>query len=475
VKPGDVIQQITSFNPWWQDDSWERRDVQLRAATSSGLNYAPAVLADIPEGSLVLLRGPRRVGKSVALKRSVVEAIGSGVPRRSIIHAAVDGWRAGDLRTLVETGKRLAPPGTSRRWWLLDEIGTVEGWAPVIKSLRDNDPEVAEDTVILTSSSAADLTAATSLLAGRRGPVSRPDRTLLPMGFRTFFDLVVVARGQSAPAVPHLEPAELRSPRATAAFNELIPWSNDLIAYWEIYLSFGGFPQAVAAYLRGGTIEPLTQALFDVIQRDVFGTSAITERQTLSLLARVRENLCSPLNSTTLAQDLGVSTDTLTRRLDDLARAYLLWPCPQSDQLAPRLRARSKWYFTDPLLARLAHLRNPIHPAPDLTQLTEMELGNVLQRNLEASWPGRYAGFDQVLFERTPTRKEIDFVGPALDPVAIEAKYTDSGRWVAEAASLNSSPHLGVVATRSVLDTAATSAERSWAVPASYLAYCLDT
>lgn len=475
MKPGDVAQLLTAGNPWWQQpDGWAARDVQLRAAALSGLNYTPDVLSDVPVGGLVLLRGPRRVGKSVELKRFVQKVLATGAPARSVIHAAVDGWKAGDLRALVDVGKRLVPAGITHRWWLIDEISTVAGWPEVVKNLRDNDIEFAEDTVILTGSSAGDLTRATSNLAGRRGPVSRPDRTLLPMGFRTFTDLMLTGRNRPAPGTPRLALAALRSPGAREVYDALVPWTTDLTAWWEIYLLCGGFPQAVAAQQAGADSGPLVQALFDIVRRDVFGATALSETQTTGLLARLATNLASPVNATTMAQDVGVGNDTITRRLDDLVTAYMMWPCHQSDQLRPRLKAQSKRYFTDPLLARLAHLRNPAHRPPDTTQLTEQQLGMALARRLEHSSPGAYAGYDQILYERTPTRKEIDFVGPGLAPVALEGKYTDGGRWAGESATVNASRHSGVLATRGVLDTTAQTDGASWAVPASFLAYSID-
>ncbi|MGQ0630037.1 MAG: ATP-binding protein [Sporichthyaceae bacterium] len=448
--------------------------MQLRAADTAGFTYAPNVLADVPPGALVLLRGPRRVGKSVELKRFVQSTLDSGAAPRTVIHAAVDGWRATDLRSLVEAGKRLAPPDAEHRWWLIDEISGVNGWHAEIKNLRDNDAQFARDTVVLTGSSARDLTTAASSLAGRRGGVARPDRTLLPMGFRTFASIMLSAYSRNTPGTPRLAPADLRAPHAAAVFDELLPWENELTAWWEIYLQVGGFPQAISAQIGGTDLAPIVQALFDVVQRDVLGSAALSEQQVGALLARLSENLTSPVNLSAMGIDVDASADTVRRRIDELVAAYTLWPCPVGINLKPQLRGQAKYYFTDPLLARLAHLRNPAYRAPDATQLTEQQLGVALLRSAEAAAPGAFASFDQVLYERTPSRKEIDFAGPRLSPVAIEGKYTDGGKWAGEAATVNASGHLGVLATRAVLDTSATTARGTWAVPASFLAYSID-
>jgi len=180
------------------------------------------------------------------------------------------------------------------------------------------------------------------------------------------------------------------------------------------------------------------------------------------------------LNVTSLAHEIGVSHDTAGRRLDDLAAAFVLWPCFQSQDLPPKLRAQPKWYFLDPLLARLAHLSSVGWSAPDLTQLTEQQLGVALLRNAERRNPGTFVDFDSVLYARTSTRKEIDFVGPGLGTVAVEGKYTDSDRWRAEASTVNASSFQGILATHTVLDTSGGTADEAWAVPAAFLAYLVD-
>ena len=102
----------------------------------------------------------------------------------------------------------------------------------------------------------------------------------------------------------------------------------------------------------------------------------------------------------------------------------------------------------------------------------EQQLGMALRRRLDVSAPGRWAEHDQILHVRTATRKEIDFVGPDLGQIAIESKYTESGAWRGEAATVIASEYFGILATRNVLNTQQGDA---WAVPAAMLAYLIDT
>jgi uncharacterized protein len=154
--------------------------------------------------------------------------------------------------------------------------------------------------------------------------------------------------------------------------------------------------------------------------------------------------------------------------------AYLVWNCPQADDTSwiPRHGSMSKLYFVDPLHAQMANYRNAGYAPPDLTALVEQQLGMALRRRLDRSAPGRWAEHDQILHVRTSTRKEIDFIGPDLGRLAIESKYTQSGSWRGEAATVIASKYFGVLATRNVLDT---DDDKAWAVPAAMLAYLIDT
>lgn len=88
----------------------------------------------------------------------------------------------------------------------------------------------------------------------------------------------------------------------------------------------------------------------------------------------------------------------------------------------PRNRGRIKLYAVDPIVARLAHLRNPARADIDPTVLTEMQIGMAVRRRILAERPR--SGADSLFYVRTATRKEIDFVASDLAGAAIEGKYT---------------------------------------------------
>jgi uncharacterized protein len=471
TKIGQLAQEISRLNPWWREPTWTEHDPDLRDVASTGLGYRHRVLDDLQSGCLHILRGPRRVGKTVAVKQHVHALLADGVPPTSIVRIAADGWSAKEIRTVVQNTALPPTPRGHHRTWFFDEISAVTGdWAQQVKWLRDNDGAFRESTVVLTGSNASALTAAAGTLAGRRGTGSFLDRTLLPIGFRTFVTLVNGALPDTTP----LAPSQLRTRVAYGTFNEIVPWLDDLVRLWELYLSYGGFPRSVAAAADGLPIPAsVADDMFNVIAGDAFRNSRLSVTTEMALLERLWSAMASPTNLSNVANDIGVTHDVVVRHVGYLGDAYLSWRCAQRAENAwvPRERAQDKIYAVDPLVARLAHLRNPERADIDPTVLSEMQIGMAIRRSVIRANP--IALNDDFLFHtRTPTRKEIDFVSRELAGVAIEGKYVEGGGWHNEAATVNASEWDGVFCTRNVLDL---DGNQAWAIPASLLAYTLDT
>ena len=183
-------------------------------------------------------------------------------------------------------------------------------------------------------------------------------------------------------------------------------------------------------------------------------------------MRRTGRGLCAPVNISAVADDIGVSSSSARRRFDDLREAFVVWPCYQKDALRPKLNAQAKFYFTDPVYARLE-----VDVAPDASALSEQQLGMALWRSLERERAGSYLGFDRVLYHRSRTRREIDFVGPDLGEWAVESKYVD-GRWRRDAQTRRASGWRGIVATPSELNLDDPDVA---AIPAALLAWLLDS
>jgi uncharacterized protein len=467
----EIDAELVAANPWWRNPGgWEASDVQLRAARQSPLSYEPRPLHGLTAGGLYILRGPRRVGKSTAMKQLIAERLRNGFPPRAILHVSVEGRSDQDLVDIVRRGADTwlaGEPGEGL--WIIDEITGIAGaWPEQIKRLRDGHPSFSADTVVLTGSSSAGFDEARKQLAGRRN-VERSDRTLFQMGF------VDVARalGRDLPDPPGLRVSDLGDDEALETLAaEYLPWVPTLVDAWDRYLAVGGYPQAVATELRSPGTGPddtvLADALRDVIHGDAFEGSGTTHTQTQTILRALASSLGSLLSVHGLATDASVHHTTAERRLDALRRAFIAFPVHREQGLAPRPRAQSKWYFTDPRLARLASALGA-GTSPDPAALSEQQVAVALLRALEEEAPGAAMRHDRLLYYRSSTGAEIDFVSAAFAKTCVESKFVDRGWGRAFQTIEASGKHPGVVATRSGLNRH----DGGWALPAGLVAFLL--
>ncbi|MHB8332078.1 MAG: hypothetical protein ACYDEA_07775 [Candidatus Dormibacteria bacterium] len=101
VNEGQIAEAVRRDSPWWRDPGWAAADRDLREVEASGIGYDPAPLADLQAGGLYLLYGPRRVGKTVSVKRAIQTLLAGGIDPLRVVRITVDGWQADRLATLA--------------------------------------------------------------------------------------------------------------------------------------------------------------------------------------------------------------------------------------------------------------------------------------------------------------------------------------------------------------------------------------
>lgn len=432
--------------------------------------YEPDPLADLRPDGLYVLRGPRRVGKSVELKRAIASAIERGANPRLVFFCSCDGLSAQDVRRLITVGQKDTATLSGERYWFLDEITAVSGWAGILKEMRDGDPTFRRSCVVLSGSSARDLREATKALAGRRGGVVDSDRLLLPMDFRSF--CLSIGGFERLPE-GDLSPRDLLTAAGQRMVAELSPFFSDLDHAWQSYLRIGGFPRAVSDFIGTAEVsQGFTQAVWEVIAGDAFQSTGMTDVDVIAFLERLVTGLGSPLNASAVARDVGLSDNhRVNDRIAALEFALMAWRCHRVKGDLPNPRAQEKVYFLDPLIARLPFLRDERRHQPDDSQLTEQQLGILLLRAAGGSGPDALLEASTVMYERTPGDAEIDFVGARLG-TAFEGKYVD-GPWRRSAQTMRARREGGVMVTRTVLDLSEKERPKVWAVPAGIVGWLL--
>ncbi len=490
MRDDEIQGRFREINPWWRavanggdSRSWVAHDRVLSDRTRYDLGYRPSVLDDVAHGpvddKLVILRGPRRVGKSVAMKDTAAALCGrDDIDPRQIIYLPADGMRAKDLRRALVLGRDLTRSvdrtGSRPRIWLLDEVTGIDDWTAALKYLRDNTP-VGDDTVVCTGSSWSDTADVEGdLLAGRAGSAAcRRTRLLLPMRFR---DVLAATRPELARPGP-LPPWRLQSEEAKSMAEDLELHADDLDLAWQSYLTSGGFPRAVAEQAKDGMVsQSFVEDLAAWLHRDVDHDAPPDSIP--RLLAELQHRSTSPLNRRNTAEALGYqSAQTFDVRLSRLAHSFAgLW-CHQIAETGARISgSQSKFYLTDPLLAWLGHRLRAGLPEPAMPSLTEMAVSIALAVAIDDHEPGRWMSGDTIGYIRTGAGNEVD-LGPVPMPsggrvertTPLEAKWVSQG-WRGEARVVEGKYGYGVLATKNITDTR----PPTWAIPAPVVALMLN-
>lgn len=195
-KSPEILEKfILDQNPWHdpKNKDWFMKDGALREAMEAernGLYTPPKVLffmkkyfldeifANPQKWGVVIVLGPRRVGKTSTFKYWVREKIDPGVSEKSIIYLSLD---QDELFIPLEKSRKLREfiGGVIGRYKkpgkplviILDEVTFYKGWARSIKNLVDSGDIGPGIGVVATGSYSMDLSSAKRELSGRYGPL----------------------------------------------------------------------------------------------------------------------------------------------------------------------------------------------------------------------------------------------------------------------------------------------------------------
>ena len=180
--PPQLVADLRRFNPWWEGDPMPLQPQTRRHLVAQIRRRLDAEIAPI-----IVVRGPRQVGKTTAQFQLIADLLDEGVPPTSILRVQFDELellqgieepilRISDWFERKITGARfnaLARDG-QKAYLFFDEIQNLDGWHAQLKSLVDH----ASVKVVVTGSSALRIERGRDSLAGRTNTidVGSPDR-----------------------------------------------------------------------------------------------------------------------------------------------------------------------------------------------------------------------------------------------------------------------------------------------------------
>ena len=431
--PAEVVADLWRMNPWW-----EGKPQQPLPDTRRHLVRLIRRRIEYKLAPVVVVRGPRQIGKTTALLQVVQDLLDEGTPPLNVFAVQFDQLpeldqqepvlRFVDWYERAVLGKTLnqAAHDGEATYLVLDEVQNLPHWAPQLKFLVDR----TQTTVLVSGSSAFRIEAGRDSLAGRITTLEASVLSLTEIAFFRGLDL-----GQ-----PFLEDNGLAVLQGKTFWQELAAHGRRQTARDEVFAAFssrGGYPLAhrrlevpwnvVADQLNETVIRR-------VLRHDLRAGAEGDERDPL-LLEETFRLACRYAGQTpglqllvrevrrALVADLG--GDSVERHLRALADSLLLRLVPPLELRLRRGRGRPKICLADHAL-RASWLQEdiPLDPPtlarkPELTvvagHLAESALGTAL-----CSIPG----LDVAHLPARNGEPEVDFVLTTGDVrIPIEVKY----------------------------------------------------
>ncbi len=293
---------VKKWSPWLEDEEWYNKDASLEGIREAEelemfsppkLYYhlrknffLPIVQHPEKEWGVILLEGPRRVGKTSLIKYTIRELLKEGlINKDQAIYISLDSEellpespgeriRKKTLAHLIERILELFRREDHAFFLFLDEITFHRGWARTIKNLIDQGVFGSGIGVIATGSYSMELSSARRELPGRLGKTSERvggeiflyprrfvevaenylgeefrktlSRTFGKVGVRLGFleYLSGYQTSKNANDYKYVEKAEQLLDR----------FGEDLAALLENYMLSGGYPRALFEIMRNGFV-----------------------------------------------------------------------------------------------------------------------------------------------------------------------------------------------------------------------------
>ena len=184
--PRELAEDLRRLNPWWEGDPMPPQPRMRRHLVSQIRRRLESGIAPV-----IVVRGPRQVGKTTAQFQIISDLLEEGVPPTNILRVQFD--ELDSLRNLKEPILRisdwfdrriatarfnaLAREG-QKAYLFFDEVQNLDGWSAQLKSLVDN----AAVKVVVTGSSALRIERGRDSLAGRINTIEAGVLSLTEIG-----------------------------------------------------------------------------------------------------------------------------------------------------------------------------------------------------------------------------------------------------------------------------------------------------
>lgn len=332
-------------------------------------------------GKVIVLLGPRQVGKTTLLKQLRAGMRGRG--------EVLNGDYLDDRNLLVPERRALRELAQGLDYLFVDEAQNIEQIGTTLKLLHDEYPRVR---VLATGSSSFDLSRRTGEpLTGRQ------------ISFKLF----------------------------PIAWSELAPSTRDRTATIERSLVYGGYPESITIESAADRVDYLRQLVADYLLKDIFRQVDVDASKLTDLLRLIAFQIGSEVSLSEIGRQLHMDVKTVSRYLHFLEAAFVIVTLRGfSRNLRKEVAKSRKVYFVDlGIRNALIQAFQPLSARNDAGQLWEnFLLVERMKRNAYQRTDTNY------YFWRTYDRQEIDLIEEEHGHLrAYEFKYGHAKRRIPRA------------------------------------------
>ena len=414
---------LASYNPWWTTSGWDATLPDYRRPIVADIL---ADLKDLPQ--MVSVTGPRRVGKSTALRHVISHLIRhQGIDPRRIVYFSLDDP---EVFTSEEAQRvvldllfdRFARLGQTA-YVLLDEIQRLPRWELFLKKAYDLKRPLR--FIISGSASSPIFRSSQESLLGRI-----KDRHLLPFSFREYCEYRLRGRTEFAAILANhrqLKAAMLASDGGAALDcitkldAALTPFKQEIQQSVIEYAREGGFPEVWELPDAARKIEYLMeQQVRKVLYEDLMSVGRYRKPENvLRFFVYLLAHPGIELNITKIASDAGVEKQMIEDNLPLLEKTDLILRIQKFSHQPLRVRQGNIKTYPIDMALRNAVLKTQ-------TTLDDHMMGlyaeNVVMREL-MDWPERI----ELTYYREKDR-EVDCVlthgGNRYLPIEVKHRHT---------------------------------------------------
>ena len=273
-------------NLWWKhNDGFKRYDFHITEVGKANIEFNRGDIELKP--GIYVITGPRQIGKTVWVKKKIMNLLENKVNPRSIFYLSCDALTSKGRKELRRATNYFFQTALEfeKTYIFLDEINYIHDWIYEIKTLAD-EGIFSKSIVVLTGSSSSEIRRKTELIPGRG--LEGNTYFLKPLSFREFIIQTInkmsfgVKNPEMLSSLKKLQEiikdcsvCDLELNQIKKKVSEIFPFKNELDYMFNIYLITGGFPNVINNYLKNKK-ETIDNSIFETFIRIIMGDFAKT-------------------------------------------------------------------------------------------------------------------------------------------------------------------------------------------------------